>query len=68
MKILVTGSAARRAYDDVNLKVNEFLYRRADIEDVVSAHLLAMQIRLQRSSSGALWCCVAGSAMPEGDL
>jgi UDP-glucose 4-epimerase len=37
-------SAARRAYDDANLKVNEFLYRRADIEDVVSAHLLAMQM------------------------
>jgi UDP-glucose 4-epimerase len=35
--------AARETYDDANLKVNEFLYRRADIEDVVSAHLLAMQ-------------------------
>lgn len=34
---------ARQAYDDANLKVNEFLYRRADIEDVVSAHILAMQ-------------------------
>jgi UDP-glucose 4-epimerase len=34
--------AARHDYDDSNLKVNEFLYRRADIEDVVSAHLLAM--------------------------
>jgi len=34
--------AKRRAYDDANLKVNELLYRRADIEDVVSAHLLAM--------------------------
>jgi UDP-glucose 4-epimerase len=33
----------RRNYDDANLKVNELLYRRADIEDVVSAHLLAMQ-------------------------
>src|SRR4029079_13493961 len=26
-----------------NLKVNEFLYRRVDTEDVVSAHLLAME-------------------------
>jgi UDP-glucose 4-epimerase len=34
---------ARQTYDDANLKVNEFLYRRADIEDVVSAHLLAIQ-------------------------
>jgi UDP-glucose 4-epimerase len=32
----------RDAFDDTNLKVNEFLYRRADIEDIVSAHLLAM--------------------------
>jgi UDP-glucose 4-epimerase len=33
----------RRVYEDSNLKANEFLYRRADIEDVVSAHLLAME-------------------------
>ena len=33
----------RDAYEDDNAKVNEFLYRRADIEDVVSAHLLALQ-------------------------
>ena len=31
------------AYDDTNLKVNELLYRRVDTEDVVSAHLLAME-------------------------
>jgi UDP-glucose 4-epimerase len=34
--------AARQAYADDNLKVNEFLYRRADIEDVVAAHRLAI--------------------------
>jgi len=33
---------AARHFDDANMKVNEFLYRRADLEDVVSAHLLAM--------------------------
>src|SRR5262249_18709705 len=33
----------RRAFDDNNLKANEFLYRRADIEDIVSAHILAMK-------------------------
>ncbi|HZR57930.1 MAG TPA: NAD(P)-dependent oxidoreductase [Terriglobales bacterium] len=33
----------RQAYDDGNIKVNEFLYRRVDIEDVVSAHLLARE-------------------------
>jgi UDP-glucose 4-epimerase len=32
----------RGAYDDLNVKVNELLYRRVDIEDVVSAHLLAL--------------------------
>ena len=35
--------AARQSYNDANLKANEFLYRRADIADVVSAHLLAME-------------------------
>ena len=33
----------REAYADGNAKANEFLYRRADIEDVVSAHLLALE-------------------------
>jgi UDP-glucose 4-epimerase len=33
----------RRAYDDANLKANEFLYRRVDVADVVDAHLLAMR-------------------------
>jgi nucleoside-diphosphate-sugar epimerase len=33
----------RSAYDDQNLKVNELLYRRVDIEDVVSAHLIALE-------------------------
>jgi len=33
----------RQAYDDGNVKANEFLYRRVDIEDVVSAHLLALE-------------------------
>jgi len=33
----------RSVYDDLNLKVNELLYRRVDIEDVVSAHLLALE-------------------------
>lgn len=33
----------RQAYADRNIKANEFLYRRVDLEDVVSAHLLAME-------------------------
>src|SRR3954451_13697276 len=31
----------RAAFDDVNLKVNEFLHRRIDLADVVDAHLSA---------------------------
>ena len=33
----------RESFDDANLKTNEFLYRRVDLEDVVNAHLLAIQ-------------------------
>jgi UDP-glucose 4-epimerase len=35
--------AVRASYDDANLKVNELLYRRVDLEDVVSAHRLAFE-------------------------
>src|SRR5262249_17942584 len=35
--------ATRSAYDDGNVKVNELLYRRVDLEDVVDAHLLALE-------------------------
>ena len=35
--------AAREAWSDENLKANEYLHRRVDIEDVVSAHLLAAE-------------------------
>lgn len=34
---------ARDAFDQTNLKVNEFLYRRVDVEDIVNAHLLAIE-------------------------
>jgi UDP-glucose 4-epimerase len=33
----------RKEYSDANAKANEYLYRRVDIEDVVSAHLLAAE-------------------------
>jgi UDP-glucose 4-epimerase len=33
----------RNAFDDANVKVNELLYRRVDLEDVVSAHRLALE-------------------------
>jgi UDP-glucose 4-epimerase len=32
----------RGAYEDANLKVNELLYRRVDLQDVVDAHRLAL--------------------------
>jgi nucleoside-diphosphate-sugar epimerase len=35
--------AIRDQYVDANIKVNEYLYRRVDVEDVVSAHLLAVE-------------------------
>jgi nucleoside-diphosphate-sugar epimerase len=35
--------ATREAYDDANVKANEFLYRRVDLEDVAAAHLLAIE-------------------------
>ncbi len=35
--------ATRQAYADDNVKANEYLYRRVDIEDVASAHLLGLQ-------------------------
>ncbi|NML39152.1 NAD(P)-dependent oxidoreductase [Chitinophaga sp. G-6-1-13] len=33
----------REAYDDMNLKVNELLFGRVDLADVVTAHLLAAE-------------------------
>ena len=33
----------REAYSDASVKANEYLYRRVDIEDDVSAHLLASE-------------------------
>jgi UDP-glucose 4-epimerase len=35
--------AIRQDYDDANVKANEFLHRRVDLEDVVAAHLLAVE-------------------------
>jgi nucleoside-diphosphate-sugar epimerase len=35
--------ARRRNYSDANVKANEFLFRRADLHDVVTAHLLAAE-------------------------
>ena len=34
----------RLAYDDANVKANEFLFRRVDLADVVEAHVKAMEM------------------------
>lgn len=36
--------SARASFGDTNLKANEFLYRRADLADVVSAHFAALDL------------------------
>jgi len=36
-------AAVRQTYADDNVKVNEFAYRRVDLEDVVTSHVLAME-------------------------
>ena len=35
-------AAVREQYEDANVKINEYLYRRVDLQDAVDAHLLAM--------------------------
>jgi UDP-glucose 4-epimerase len=35
--------AIRDAYDDANVKTNEYLFRRVELQDVVDAHLLAVE-------------------------
>lgn len=35
--------SVREMYEDLNIKANEYLYRRADIEDIVTAHVAAIE-------------------------
>ncbi|HVI56675.1 MAG TPA: NAD(P)-dependent oxidoreductase [Luteibacter sp.] len=37
------NAGVRAEYDSLNMQANELLYRRADIEDIVEAHLLAVE-------------------------
>lgn len=50
----------RSAYDDSNVKVNEFLYRRVDLQDAVAAHLLA----LERARSIGFGCFIVSATTP----
>jgi len=36
-------AATRQAYDGDNVRTNEYLYRRVDLEDVAAAHMLAIE-------------------------
>jgi UDP-glucose 4-epimerase len=56
----------RDAYADANTKANEFLYRRADIADVVSAHLCALE--KARSLGFGRYIISATSPLTQGDL
>jgi nucleoside-diphosphate-sugar epimerase len=50
----------REAYADMNVKANEFLYRRVDIEDIVTAHLLA----LERAPAIGFGRCIISATTP----
>lgn len=50
----------RQSYDDANAKINEFLYRRADIEDVANAHLLA----LEKADAIGFGCYIVSATTP----
>ena len=56
----------RDAYADANAKVNEFLYRRADIEDIASAHIVALQ--KARSIGFGRYIVSATTPFAAGDL
>jgi UDP-glucose 4-epimerase len=56
----------RDAFDDTNLKVNEYLHRRVDVQDIVDAHLLAIE---KASSIGfARYIISASSPFQREDL
>ena len=50
----------RAAHVDANLKLNELLYRRADLEDIVDAHLLA----LDRAPALGFERCIVSATTP----
>ena len=60
------NSKMRAIYPDSNIKANEFLYRRVEIEDVVSAHLLAAQ--KARSTGFGTYIISATTPFTKADL
>ena len=41
-RLVDDNAAVREKYETANCQANELLYRRADVEDIVSAHMLAI--------------------------
>lgn len=62
--------ATRAKFDDSNTKANELLYRRVDIEDIVSAHVLAMEKLLTTPANAefARYIISASTPFTQGDL
>jgi len=58
--------AVREGFADANTKANEFLYRRVDLEDVVSAHLVA--ISHAPSAGFAKYIISATTPFSQGDV
>jgi nucleoside-diphosphate-sugar epimerase len=56
----------RDAYADDNLKMNEYLFRRVDLEDVVSAHIIAA--RRARETGFGKYIISATSPFTQADL
>jgi len=54
----------REAYTDVNLKLNEFLARRVDVEDAVTAHIAAAE-RAQKIGFGKYIISATTPFLPE---
>ncbi len=54
------SQAMRDSYADANVKANEYLFRRVDIDDAVSAHLLAAE----RAEAIGFGCYVISATTP----
>jgi nucleoside-diphosphate-sugar epimerase len=60
------NQSIRDLYADENIKANEYLYRRVDVEDVVTAHLLAIE-KAPQTGFGK-YIISATSPFSKGDL
>jgi len=60
------NAVTRAAYETLNAQANELLYRRADVEDIVTAHLLAVE----KAPAVKFGCYIVSATTPfeYGDL